>query len=199
MRVRFYVICCFFLVDFNTLSLLLILSLWLPCVVCVLPWVYPAWDSLHFLDLVDSAFSHVRELFSCYFFKYLQVLSLSLSFLSGTSTIQMLMHLTLSRGLLVHFSPVTQSCVTFCDPMNCSMPGLPIHHQLPEFTQTHVHWVGDAIQPSHPLPSPSPPAFNLSQNQGLFKWVSSLHQVAKLLEFQLQHQSFQWTPRTDLL
>ena len=66
-----------------------------------------------------------------------------------------------------------------CDPMNCSTPGLPVHHQLPEFTQTHVHWVGDSIQPSHPLSSPSPSAFNLSQNQGLFKWVSSSHQVAR--------------------
>ena len=74
-----------------------------------------------------------------------------------------------------------------------------VHHQLPEFTQTHVHWVGDAMQPSHPLSSPSPPAFSLSQSQGLFKWVSSSHQVAKVLEFQLQHQSFQWRPRTDLL
>ena len=77
-------------------------------------------------------------------------------------------------------------------PMDCSMPGLPVHHQLLEFTQTRVCWVGDAIQPSHPLSSPSPPTFNLSQHQGLFKWVSSLHQVAKVLEFHLQHQSFQW-------
>ena len=91
------------------------------------------------------------------------------------------------------------SCPTLCDPMDCSRPGLPVHHQLPEFTQTHVHWVGDDIQPSHPLLSPSPPAFNISQHQGLFKWVSSFHQLAKVLEFQLQHQSFQWTPRTDLL
>ena len=90
----------------------------------------------------------------------------------------------------VQFSSVTQSCPTLCDPMNRSMPGLPVHHQLPEFTQTHVHWVGDAIQSSHSLSSPSPPALNLSQNQGLFKWVSSSHQVAKVLEFQLQHQSF---------
>ena len=81
-------------------------------------------------------------------------------------------------------------------PMDCSMPGLPVHHQLPEFTQLQVHLVCDAIQPSPPLLSPSPPAFNLSQHQGLFKWVSSLHQVAKVLEFQLQHQSFQWTHRT---
>ena len=97
------------------------------------------------------------------------------------------------------FSSVAQSCPSLCDPMDCSMPGIPVHHQLPEFTQTHVHRVGDAIQPSHPLSSPSPPAFNLSQHQGLFQWVSSSHQVAKVLEFQLQDQSFQWTLRTDLL
>ena len=75
----------------------------------------------------------------------------------------------------IQFSSVAQLCLTRCDPMNHSTPGLPIHHQLPEFTQTQVHWIGDAIQPSHPLPSPSPPAFNLSQHQGLFKWVSSPH------------------------
>ena len=98
----------------------------------------------------------------------------------------------------VQFISVAQSYPTLWDPMNHSIPGLPVHHQLLEFTQTHVHRVGDAIQPSHPLSSPSP-AFNLSQHQGLFKWVSSLHQVAKVLELQLQHQSFQWTPRTDLL
>ena len=99
----------------------------------------------------------------------------------------------------VQFSSVAQSCLTLCDPMDCNMPGFPVHHQCPELTQTHVHWVSDAIQPSHPLSSPSPPAFNLSQHQGLFKWASSLHQVAKLLEFQLQHQSFQWIFRTDVL
>ena len=76
--------------------------------------------------------------------------------------------------------------------MNYRMPGLPVHHQLPDFTQAHVHWASDAIQPFHPLSSPFPPIFNLSQHQGLLKWVSSLHQVAKVLEFQLQHQSFQW-------
>ena len=99
----------------------------------------------------------------------------------------------------VHFSSVAQSCPTLCDPMNRSRPGLPVHYQLPEFIQTHVHRIGDAIQPSHPLLSPSPPAPNPSQHQGLFQWVSSSHEVAKVLEFQLQHQSFQWTPRTDLL
>ena len=86
-------------------------------------------------------------------------------------------------------SSVTQLCLTLCNPMDCSMPGLSVHHQLPEFTQIHVHWVSDAIKPSHPLLSSSPPAFNLFQHQGLLKWVSSLHQVAKVLEFQLQHQS----------
>ena len=83
----------------------------------------------------------------------------------------------------VQFSSVAQSCPTICDPLNCSTPGLPVHHQRPEFTQTHVHRVSDAIQPSHPLSSPSPPALNPSQHQGLFQWVSSLHQVAKVLEF----------------
>ena len=99
----------------------------------------------------------------------------------------------------VQFSSVTQSCPTLCDPRDCSTPGLPVHHQLPEFTQTHVHQVGDAIQPSHPLSSPFLPAFNLSQHQGLFQQVSSLHQVAKVLELQLQHQSFLWIFRTDFL
>ena len=93
----------------------------------------------------------------------------------------------------VQFSSVPHSCLTLCNPMNHSTPSLPVHHQLLESTQTHVHWVGDAIQPSHPLSSPSPPAFNLSQHQGLFKWVSSSHQVAKVLEFQLQHQSNEYS------
>ena len=97
----------------------------------------------------------------------------------------------------VQFSSVSWSYLTLCDPIDCSMPGFPFHHQLLEFTQTHVHWVSDAIQPSHSLSSPSPPAFKLSQHQGLFQWVSSLYQVAKVLEFQLQHQSFQWIFRTD--
>ena len=80
---------------------------------------------------------------------------------------------------------VAQSCLTLCHPMNRSMPGLPVHHQLPKFTQTHIHWVSDAIQPSHPLSSPSPPAPNPSQHQSLFQWVNSSHEVAKVLEFQL--------------
>ena len=83
--------------------------------------------------------------------------------------------------------------------MDCNMPGFPVHHQLLEFTQSLVHWVSNTIQPFHPLSSLSPPAFSLSQHQGLFKWFSSSHQVAKVLEFQLQHQSFQWIFRTDFL
>ena len=94
-------------------------------------------------------------------------------------------------------SSVAQSCPTLCNPMDCSTPGLPVHHQLD--TQTHIHWLSDAIQPSHPLSSPSPSAFSLSQRQGLFRWVNFSYQVAKVLEFQLQHQSFQWIFRTDIL
>ena len=96
----------------------------------------------------------------------------------GTWYITRCISLFLSSLSSVQFSSVTQSCLTLCSSMDCSTPGLPVHHQLPEFTQTHVDWVSDAIQPSHPLSSPSSPAFNLSQNLGLFKWVSSLHKVA---------------------
>ena len=97
------------------------------------------------------------------------------------------------------FSSVAQSCPTLCHPMNRSTSGLPVYHQLLQFTQTHAHWVGDAIQPSHPLCPPSPPAPSPSQHQGLFQWVSSSHEMVKVLEFQLQHQSCQWTKsRTQL-
>ena len=89
-------------------------------------------------------------------------------------------------------------CLTLCDPMDCSMPGFPVYHQFLELAQTHVHRVGNAIQPPHPLLSPSPPALNLSQHLDLFQWVNS-HQVAKVSEFQLQHQAFQWIFRTDFL
>ena len=99
----------------------------------------------------------------------------------------------------VQFSSVTQSCPTLCDHTNRSMPGLPVHHHLPEFAQTHVHRVRDAIQPSHPRSSPSPPAPNPSQHQSLFLCVNSSHEVAKVLEFQLQHHSLQRNPRADLL
>ena len=102
-----------------------------------------------------------------------------------------LLHTARNKNDTGQFSSVAQSCPTPCDPMNRSTPGLPVHHQLPEFTQTHVHRVSDAIQPSHPLSSPSPPAPNPSQHQGLFQQVSSSHEVARVLEFQLQHQSLQ--------
>ena len=110
-----------------------------------------------------------------------------------------LLKITLVPYLMAQFSSVTQSCLTLCNPMHCSMPDLPVHHQLLAFTQIHVHRVGDAIQQSHPLSSPSPPTFNLSQHQGLFQGASSLHQEAKVLEFQLQYQSFQWIFRTEFL
>ena len=100
---------------------------------------------------------------------------------------------------IVQFTSVAQLCLTLCDPMKSSTPGFPVYHQLPEFTQTHSHQVSDAIQPSHPLSSPSPPDPSPSQYQSLFQWVNSSHEVAKVLEFQLHHQSFQRNPRTDLL
>ena len=91
---------------------------------------------------------------------------------------------TMDGGIFnIQSSSVAQSCPTLYNPMDCSTPGLPLHHQLPQSTQTHVHWVGEAIQPSHPLLSPFLTAFNLSQHQGIFQWVSSSHQVAKVLEF----------------
>ena len=99
----------------------------------------------------------------------------------------------------VQLSSVAQLCPTLCDPMDCIMPGLSVHHQFPELAQTHVQWVNNAIKSSHPLLSPSLPAFNLSQHQGLLNWVSSSNQVAKVLKFHLQYQSFQWIFRTDFI
>ena len=96
-------------------------------------------------------------------------------------------------------SSIAQSCAMLCEPIDCSTPGFPVHHQILELAQIHVHRLDDAIQPSRPLSSTSPPAFNLSQHQGLFKRVGSSHQLAKVLEFQLQHQSFQLIFRTDFL
>ena len=98
-----------------------------------------------------------------------------------------------------HCSSVTKSCSTLCDPVDSSKPSSSVLHYILEFAQTHVHWVSDAIQLSHPLLPPSPPAFNLSLHQGLVQWVGSLHQVAKVLELQLQQQTFQWIFRTDFL
>ena len=143
---------------------------------------------------------------------HIQLYSGFLPFLSLRSTIPFLFLLIYMWPIPSHFPLsfriffsslkvkvlVTQSRLSLCDPMDRSTPSFPVHHQLLELTQTHAHWVADAIQPSHPLPSPSP-AFNHSQHQGLFKWVSSSHQEAKVLEFHLQHQSFQWIFRTDFL
>ena len=121
--------------------------------------------------------------------------------ISCTFTSRIFIHLGLTFWSLNHFefvfvcqfSLVSQLCPTLCDPMNRSTPGFPFHLHLPEFTQTPVHWVRDAIQPSHPRSSPSPPAPNPYQHQGLFQWVNSSHEVAKVLEFQPQHQSFMHT------
>ena len=103
------------------------------------------------------------------------------------------------KSTSVQLSSVAQLCLTLCDPRDCSTPGFPVHHQLPEIAQTHVHQVSDAIHPSNPLLSPSLPAFSLTQHQGHFQWVSCSHHVAKVLDLQLQHQSFQWIFRTDFL
>ena len=159
----------------------------------------------------------MKFLYSCSLLKSFLYNSLSI-FFTGKILLFMLVHIcdynfshhsssclahVLSKALKylhlmysVQVSSVTQLCPTLCNHMNQC---LPVHHQIPESTQTHVHWVCDAIQPSHPLLSPFPPALNLSQHQNLFKRVNFSHEVAKVLEFQLQHQSFQWTPRTDLL
>ena len=136
-----------------------------------------------------SSFTFIRRLFSSSLLSALRVVS---------SAYLRLLTFLLAILIPVQFSLDAQSCLTLWDPMDCNTPGFPVHHELPELTQTHVHWVGDAIPPSHPLSSPSS-TFNHSQHQGLFKWVSSSHQVAKVLEFQLQHQSFQRIFRSDFL
>ena len=145
----------------------------------------------------------LRHLISCFQFytnwKFTKSICIFSSFPQGHVQCQKSELLVLTDSLIlfnksVQFSSVAQSCPTLCDLINCSMPGLPVHHQLLEFTQTHVHRVSDAIQPSHPLSSPSPPAPNPSQHQGLLQWVNSSHEVAKVLEFQLQHQSFNEHP-----
>ena len=131
--------------------------------------------------------SHFINCFACFFISC----SFFYHFLSSTVVALGI------QNISVQFS--CSVCPTLCNPMNHSTPGLPVHHQLPEFTQTHIHWVGDDIQPSHPLSSPSPSAPNPSQHQGLFQWVNSSHEVAKVLEFQLWHHSFQRNPRADVL
>ena len=107
--------------------------------------------------------------------------------------------LSINLQLYIIISSVTKSCLTLCNILDCSMPDFPVLHHFAKFAHTRVHQVSDAIQPSYTLSSPSPSTFSHSQHQGLFKWVSFSHQVAKVLEFQLHHQSFQWRVRTDFL
>ena len=174
-------------------------------------WILPIQDSVKILLLHNQSFLDYQRL-QQYILAHLNAHSILAEVLLNTqnpgitvisyhiSSFVQFIYCNFCTYLIIQFSSVhKESCLTLCDPMNHSMLGTPVHYQLPESTQTHVHWVGDAIQLSHPLLSPSPPALNLSQHQGLFRWVSSSHQEAKVLEFQLQHQSFQWTLRTDLL
>ena len=130
---------------------------------------------------------------------YIFVFAFSLAILTTFKFFFSIYYWLMSIFFKIQFSSVTHLCLTLCDPMDSSTPGLPAHHEFPEFTHTHVHWVSDAIQPSHPLSSLSPPAFNLSQHQGLFHRVSFLCQVAKVLAFPLQHLSFQWILRINFL
>ena len=170
------------------------------------PWV-PVWYTVNTFKPPLKAFPHLAALIKmclCFYdtvswqHTCSVVLSLSCAQLCATQWTVACQE-SFSSNTLIQFSLATQSYPTVCNPMDCSTPGFPVHYQLPELTQTRVHCVGDAIQPSHPLSSPSPPALNLSQHQGLFKWVSSSHQVAKVLELQLQHQSFQLIFKTDFL
>ena len=146
---------------------------------------YWSYNLLYFLPVCRSSF-HFIDSFFCYE-KRLNLIKFHLSIFALVSYA----FRDRSWEILLCCS-VAKSCLTLCDPMDGSTLGFPVLHHFPEFTQTHVHWVGDAIQASHPLSSPSPPGFNLSQDQGLFQWVGSSHQVAKVLHPQLQHQFFQW-------
>ena len=127
----------------------------------------------------------------------------SLPFSTRMWSILKFMIIVTHTSLIRIFSPCIDCCLVArfdsLRPHGLQQPGIPVYHELLEFTQTQVHWVSDVVQPSHPLSSPSPPALSLSQHQGVFNWVSSLYQVAEVLEFQLQHQSFQWIVRTDFL
>ena len=150
-----------------------------------------SWLRGHAEDL--SLYFYLLSLFFSIFFFFLGEglggYQRSLKFICGISTFSIYIWININRlfskQFSVQFSSVAQLCLTLCDPKNRSTPGPPVYHQLPEFTQTHVHRVSDAIQPSHPLSSPSPPAPNPSQHQSLFQWVNSSHEVAKVLEFQL--------------
>ena len=137
------------------------------------------WYSLCTLKFFFFWFEIILNLTEIFQEKYKELLY---TFSSDSLAVKNLPYLLYHSFWLFQFSSVTQSCPTLCNPMDCRTPGFLIHHQLPELAQTHVHWVGDAIQPSHPLSPPSPPAFSLSQHEGLFHWVSFSHQVAKVLE-----------------
>ena len=152
----------------------------------------PGSCAISLIDLEDAShkdFGYTKSLklvdfvkwLNYYYFVLLDCFPLFLHFLTSLDKFA----LWSSGKASVQFSSVTQLCPTPWDPVDCSTPGFPIQHQLPELAQTHVHRVGDAIQPSHPLSSPSPPAFNFSQHQSLFQWVSSSHQVVEVLESQL--------------
>ena len=125
------------------------------------------------------------------------------SFMSSVNTDSFTSFLIWMPFILFHFRgyccSITQSCPTVCNPLDCGMPGFPVLYHLPEFTQTHVHCIGDAIPPFHLLSSPSSPAFTLFQHQGLFQWIGNLHLVARVLELKPQHQYFQWIVRVDFL
>ena len=149
---------------------------------------YDFWGSVSLIHFFMQSLKQILCVYT-YMCTYIHTQKYTLSYI----------YINIFISLIYQFSSVAQLRPTPCDPMNCSTPGLLVYHQLLESTQTHVHQVGVAIYPSHPLLSLPPPAPNPSQHQGPFQWVNSSHEVAKVLEFQLQHQSFQWTPRTDLL
>ena len=134
-----------------------------------------------------------------YIFIFLMVCCTSMNQVTHLRFDYQLFFCTCSALSVSQFSSIAQSCLTLCNPMDCSMPSFTVLHHLLELAQAHIHWVGETIQSSDSLSSPSPPAFNLSQLQGLFQWVSSSHHVAKALELQLQHQFLQWIFRTDFL
>ena len=156
-----------------------------------------SWSLLRFMStesVMLSKPSHLLLFCSHFAFDLSQQLFQWVSSLHQVVKVHELQHQSLQR---ICCCSVAQSSLTLCDPMDCSMPGFSVLHYLPELAQTHAHWVDDAVQLSHPLSSPSPPALNLSQNQGLFQWVSFLHQVAKVLQLQFQHQFFQWIFRVN--